>query len=101
MKILDWYILKRYLLTFFVMLLMFIPIGIVVDLSEKVDKMLDKKAPLSEILAYYDAHGDHCHSGLGDFVSAVSASVFSGGVDRIGGGILYGDVHRASRKHGV
>jgi len=53
MKILDWYILKRYLLTFFVMLLMFIPIGIVVDLSEKVDKMLDKKAPLSEILAYY------------------------------------------------
>ncbi|MFJ1330800.1 LptF/LptG family permease [Capnocytophaga canimorsus] len=55
MKILDWYILKRYLMTFFVMMLLFIPIGIMVDLSEKVDKMLDNKAPLAEILTYYSA----------------------------------------------
>ena len=53
MKIIDWYILKRYLLTFFVMILLFIPIGIIIDLSEKVDKMLRKKAPLDEILMYY------------------------------------------------
>ncbi|MTG98002.1 MULTISPECIES: LptF/LptG family permease [Myroides] len=53
MKIIDWYILKRYLVTFTVMLLLFVPIGIVIDVSEKVNKMIDKQAPLLEILQYY------------------------------------------------
>ncbi|MDN6280353.1 MAG: LptF/LptG family permease [Psychroflexus sp.] len=53
MKILDWYILKRYLGTFGVLILLFIPIGIVVDLSEKVDKMIDQEAPIDAILIYY------------------------------------------------
>ena len=53
MKILDWYILKRYLLTFLMMLLLFIPIGITVDLAEKVGKILENKAPFAEETAYY------------------------------------------------
>jgi len=53
LKILDWYILKRYLLTFLLMLLLFIPIGITVDLAEKVGKMLENKAPLGDVTAYY------------------------------------------------
>lgn len=53
MKILDWYILKRYLLTFLMMLLLFIPIGITVDLAEKVGKILENKAPFGEVTAYY------------------------------------------------
>lgn len=53
MKIIDWYILKRYLGTFFVMILLFIPIGIMVDLAEKIDKMREKEVPLEEILQYY------------------------------------------------
>lgn len=53
MKILDWYILKRYLGTFAVLILLFIPIGIVVDLSEKVDNMIENEAPLDAILWYY------------------------------------------------
>jgi lipopolysaccharide export system permease protein len=53
MKIIDKYILKRYLGTFSVMLLMFIPIGIVIDISEKVNKMIENKVPLSDILIYY------------------------------------------------
>ncbi len=53
MKILDWYILKRYLLTFLMMLLLFIPIGITVDLAEKVGKMLENKAPFGDVTAYY------------------------------------------------
>jgi len=52
-KIIDWYILKRYLATFFVMLLMFIPIGIVVDVSEKVNKILQNKVPFAEVALYY------------------------------------------------
>ena len=53
MKIIDKYILKRYLSNFFVMLLMFIPIGIIIDVSEKVDKMIENKIPLSAIALYY------------------------------------------------
>ena len=53
MKIIDWYILKRYLVTFFMMIILFIPIGIIIDLSEKVDEMIERKAPLNEILLYY------------------------------------------------
>jgi len=53
MKIIDKYILKRYLATFVVMLLLFIPIGIVIDISEKVNKMIENKIPLLEIVIYY------------------------------------------------
>lgn len=53
MKIIDKYILKRYLGTFSVMLFMFIPIGIVIDVSEKVNKMIEKKIPMKDILVYY------------------------------------------------
>ncbi|WP_459212971.1 LptF/LptG family permease [Aquimarina rhabdastrellae] len=53
MKILDWYILKRYLGTFSAMILMFIPIGIIVDLSEKVDDILENEVPFNVVLQYY------------------------------------------------
>lgn len=53
MKILDWYILKRYLATFFVMLILFVPIGIVIDVSEKINKILLNKVPLQPVLIYY------------------------------------------------
>lgn len=53
MKILDWYILKRYLGTFIMLLLLFIPIGIVVNLAEKIDKMLQHEVPFFEIAEYY------------------------------------------------
>ena len=53
LKIIDRYILKRYLATFVVMLLLFIPIGIVIDISEKVNKMIENKVPIKEIVIYY------------------------------------------------
>lgn len=53
MKILDWYILKRYLLTFSVMLMLFVPIGIMANLAEQIGKIIDNNAPLEEILVYY------------------------------------------------
>lgn len=53
MKIIDWYILKRYLATFFVMLLLFIPIGIVIDVSEKINKILANKVPFLQVAEYY------------------------------------------------
>jgi lipopolysaccharide export system permease protein len=53
MKILDWYILKRYLATFFMMLLLFIPIGIVVNLAEKIGKILENNVPFPAVAKYY------------------------------------------------
>lgn len=53
MTIIDRYILKRYLLTFAMMLILFIPIGIMLNLAEQIGKMIDNEAPLDEILYYY------------------------------------------------
>ncbi|WP_089891098.1 LptF/LptG family permease [Kriegella aquimaris] len=53
MTIIDKYILKRYLVTFGVMLLLFIPIGIMANLAEQIGKMIDNEAPANEIIIYY------------------------------------------------
>lgn len=53
MGIIDRYILKRYLVTFAMMLLLFVPIGIMLNLAEQIGKMIDNEAPLNEILIYY------------------------------------------------
>ncbi|MCM4159937.1 YjgP/YjgQ family permease [Antarcticibacterium flavum] len=53
MKILDWYILKRYLGTFLLMLFLFIPIGITINLAEKIGKILENEVPLIEVVIYY------------------------------------------------
>ncbi len=53
MKLIDGYIIKRYLGTFAVMLLLFIPIGIMVDVAEKIDKFKEKEIPPITIFEYY------------------------------------------------
>lgn len=53
MKIIDWYILKRYLVTFSVMIVMFIPIGIIIDVSEKINRMIEHKVAFKDVAVYY------------------------------------------------
>lgn len=53
LSILDRYILKKYLGTFILLLLLFIPIGITVNLAEKIDRMLENEIPLGDILMFY------------------------------------------------
>ena len=53
LSIIDKYILKRYLATFTAMLFLFVPIGIVIDISEKVNRMIENKVPLDKIAIYY------------------------------------------------
>nr|BFF41419.1 hypothetical protein BACY1_32240 [Tenacibaculum mesophilum] len=54
MKILDWYILKRYLVTFLFTLLILIPIAVAIDIAEKVDKFLrEENLTLFEIVNDY------------------------------------------------
>lgn len=53
LTILDRYILKRYLVTFLGMLLLFVPIGIMANLAEKIGKIIDNEAPLVEVIQFY------------------------------------------------
>lgn len=53
LSILDRYILGKYLGTFILLLLLFIPIGITVNLAEKIDKMLANEVPFIEVVKYY------------------------------------------------
>ncbi|TCI85241.1 LptF/LptG family permease [Tenacibaculum sp. M341] len=54
MRILDWYILKKYLKTFLFTLLILIPIAVAIDISEKIDKFLRH-----ENLTFFEVANDH------------------------------------------
>jgi lipopolysaccharide export system permease protein len=53
MKILDLYIVKNFFSTFLMMFLLFIPIGVLVDISEKIDKFKEYDLSFSQVLEYY------------------------------------------------
>lgn len=53
LKILDKYIIKKFLSTFVFIILIFIAIFIVFDISENIDSLLGKNAPLNEIVFDY------------------------------------------------
>jgi lipopolysaccharide export system permease protein len=53
MKILDWYIIKKFLGTFVFALGLFVIIAIVFDISEKIDDFLEKDVPLRAIVFDY------------------------------------------------
>ena len=53
MKILDQYIIEQFLKSFFFMFLLFIPIGILVDVSEKIDKFKEHDLGFYEVFNYY------------------------------------------------
>lgn len=52
-KKIDWYISKRFILTFFVALLLIIGIVIIFDISEKIDYFVKNEAPLKAIIFDY------------------------------------------------
>ncbi|MFO8054664.1 MAG: LptF/LptG family permease [Bacteroidales bacterium] len=53
MKRIDWYIIKKFLSTFFLAIALILLIVIVFDVSEKIDDFIQEKAPLDEILFDY------------------------------------------------
>jgi lipopolysaccharide export system permease protein len=53
MKKIDWYIIKKFLSTFFVAIGLIVLIVIVFDISEKVDDFIEGQAPLDEIIVDY------------------------------------------------
>ena len=53
LKKIDWYISKKFILTFFLAMLLIIIIVIIFDLSEKIDDFVKNEAPLKEVLFDY------------------------------------------------
>jgi len=78
MKKLDWYIIRKFLSTFFFIIMIFIVISVVIDFSERVDDILRHGAPLSQIIFNYYLnfciHFGSLLSGLLIFLSVVLVS---------------------------
>ncbi len=53
LKRLDWYIIRKFLGTFFFSIVLILSIAIVFDLTEKMDDFFDNQAPLREIIVDY------------------------------------------------
>lgn len=53
LKKLDWYIIRKFLTTFFFTVLIFVMISVVIDFSEKVKKFIEEPITLKEILIGY------------------------------------------------
>ena len=53
MKILDRYIIKKFLVTFFFAIFLLSAIAIVIDITEKIDEFIDNKAPLHAVIFDY------------------------------------------------
>ncbi len=53
LKILDWYILKKFLITFLFAIMVLAVFACVIDYSQKVDDFVEHKAPLLQILWYF------------------------------------------------
>ena len=53
LKILDRYIIRKFLGTFFFSLALIIVIAVIFDISEKLDDFIERKAPLSAIVFDY------------------------------------------------
>ena len=53
MKKLDWYILRKFLGTFFFILTVIMLIAVVFDISEKIDDFISKSAPLNKVIFQY------------------------------------------------
>lgn len=58
-RILDWYILKRYLVTLLLFILLFIPIAILANLAEKIDNIFENNLSFWEVFIFYKDFSIH------------------------------------------
>jgi lipopolysaccharide export system permease protein len=52
-KLIDWYIIKKFLGTFFFCLVLILTIAVVFDFAEKIDNFMEKQAPVKAIIFEY------------------------------------------------
>lgn len=52
-KIIDWYIIRKFLGTFFFILLIILAVSIVIDVAEKIDDFIERKPPIDLLIGSY------------------------------------------------
>lgn len=78
MKILDWYILRKYLGTFVFIMALLLGITVVIDLSEKIDNLLSNHAPVKAVIfGFYVYFLPYITSLIGPFFVLVSVIFFT------------------------
>src|ERR1019366_8695845 len=78
MKILDWYILKKFLGTFVFIMVMLLSITIVIDLSEKIDAFVDNHATVKVVIFdFYIYFIPYITSLIGPFFILVAVIFFT------------------------
>ena len=53
MKILDWYIIRKFIGTYIYAIILIVGIAVIFDFSEKIDDFMEKGAPFNEIIFRY------------------------------------------------
>jgi len=53
MKILDWYIIRKFIGTYFYAIILIVGIAVIFDVAEKIDDFLEKDAPMYDIIFRY------------------------------------------------
>ncbi len=53
MKKLDWYIIRKFIGTYFYAIILIVGIAVIFDLAEKIDDFMEKDAPMNEIIFRY------------------------------------------------
>jgi lipopolysaccharide export system permease protein len=77
-KKIDWYIFKKYLTTFVFIMVLLIAITIVIDISEKIDSLLEGGIPLKEVITdYYFGFIPYISSLLAPFFILVAVIFFT------------------------
>ena len=75
MKILDWYIIRKFIGSYVFAIGIFIALAVVFDLTEKIDGMLQRQAPLKEIVVDYYfnfiPYYSNLFSGLFTFITVI------------------------------
>lgn len=76
-RILDWYILKRYLVTLLLFILLFIPIAILANLAEKIDNIFENNLSFWEVIIFYKDFSLHFLYILFPFLLFISVIFFT------------------------
>ena len=77
MKILDWYIFKKFIGTFFYAIIVLAVISCVIDYSQKVEDFVRTKAPTGAILSYFCVFVPHITALLFPFFTFIAAIFFT------------------------
>ncbi len=77
MKKIDWYIIRKFLGTFFFAILLLMAIAVVLDYNEKMDNFAEHEAPLKAIITYYCTFVPYMANMLAPLITFVACIFFT------------------------